>query len=58
MTSKFDIVKPKTVHVYELDEFEKLLKGLRVASCMLTECQPIGKITKVFIKIVKKLRKY
>ncbi|XP_026327347.1 ankyrin repeat and zinc finger domain-containing protein 1-like [Hyposmocoma kahamanoa] len=41
MTSKIDIVKPKTVKVYELDEFEKLLKGVKVAACMLTESQPV-----------------
>ncbi|XP_028166966.1 ankyrin repeat and zinc finger domain-containing protein 1-like, partial [Ostrinia furnacalis] len=38
MSPKTDIVvKPKIVRVYELDEFEKLLKGMKVAACMITE---------------------
>ncbi|XP_049873677.1 ankyrin repeat and zinc finger domain-containing protein 1-like [Pectinophora gossypiella] len=37
MSLKSDIVKPKTIKVYELDDFEKLLKGVKVATCMLTE---------------------
>lgn len=47
MTSKIDIVSPKTVKVFELDEFEKLLKGVKVAACMLTESQPVGEAEKV-----------
>lgn len=42
MSSKSEY-KPKTVKVYDLDEFEKLLKGVNVASCMLTETVQIGK---------------
>lgn len=51
MTSKIDIVRPKTVKVYELDEFEKLLKGVKVAACMLTESQPVGEALKVLNKL-------
>lgn len=47
MTSKIDIIRPKTVKVFELDEFEKLLKGVKVAACMLTESHPVGKAKKV-----------
>ncbi|CAK1580520.1 unnamed protein product [Parnassius mnemosyne] len=41
MSAKTDIVKPKTVRVYELDDFEKLLRGLKVAVCMLTESHQV-----------------
>ncbi|XP_072949443.1 tRNA endonuclease ANKZF1-like [Epargyreus clarus] len=40
MASK-DTVKPKIVRVFELDDFEKLLKGLKVAACMITESHQI-----------------
>ncbi|XP_045498624.1 ankyrin repeat and zinc finger domain-containing protein 1-like isoform X1 [Colias croceus] len=41
MTSKTDIVKPKTVRVFDLDDFEKLLRGIKVAACMITESHQI-----------------
>ncbi|XP_034831886.1 tRNA endonuclease ANKZF1-like [Maniola hyperantus] len=41
MTTKSEIVKTTTVRVYELDDFEKLLKGLRVAACMITESHQV-----------------
>ncbi|CAG9786895.1 unnamed protein product [Diatraea saccharalis] len=41
MTNKTDIIKPRTVRVYELDDFEKLLKGIKVAACMITESHQI-----------------
>lgn len=43
MTTKTDTVKPSTIRVYELDNYEKLLKGIKVAACMLTESHQIGK---------------
>ncbi|XP_060803423.1 tRNA endonuclease ANKZF1 [Amyelois transitella] len=41
MSFKPEIVKPKTVKLFELDNFEKLLKGLNVATCMLTESHQV-----------------
>ncbi|KAM3965241.1 tRNA endonuclease ANKZF1 [Aphomia sociella] len=41
MSLKTDVVKPKTVKIYELDNFEKLLKGLKIATCMLTESHQV-----------------
>ncbi|KAJ2949295.1 hypothetical protein O0L34_g6244 [Tuta absoluta] len=41
MASKTDIVRPKLVRVYELDHYEKLLRGIKVAACMLTESTSI-----------------
>lgn len=41
MSSKVE-VKPKTVRIYELDQFEKLLKGIKVAACMITESHQVG----------------
>ncbi|KAI5635787.1 hypothetical protein NE865_11485 [Phthorimaea operculella] len=41
MASKTDIVRPKVVRVYELDHYEKLLRGIKVAACMLTESTSI-----------------
>lgn len=35
-------LKPKCIKVYDSDEFEKLLKGIQVAACMLTETTQIG----------------
>lgn len=43
MSIKTDIVKPKTVRVFEADEFERLLQGLQVAACMITESHQVGK---------------
>lgn len=43
MSSKTDTVKPKTVRVFDLDDFEKLLRGIKVAACMITESHQIGK---------------
>ncbi|XP_064072784.1 tRNA endonuclease ANKZF1-like [Vanessa tameamea] len=42
MTTKTDnLVKPKTVRIFESDNFEKLLNGLQVAACMLTESHQV-----------------
>ncbi|XP_061716402.1 tRNA endonuclease ANKZF1-like [Cydia pomonella] len=41
MASKTESVSAKTVKIYDLDNFEKLLKGLKVASCMLTESHQV-----------------
>ncbi|KAL0838625.1 hypothetical protein ABMA28_016709 [Loxostege sticticalis] len=41
MGSKTDIIKPRTVQVYDLDDFEKLLKGIKVAACMITESHQV-----------------
>ncbi|CAH2980700.1 unnamed protein product [Chilo suppressalis] len=42
MTSKTaDIIKPRMVKVYELDDFEKLLNGVKVAACMITESHQV-----------------
>ncbi|XP_023935597.2 ankyrin repeat and zinc finger domain-containing protein 1 [Bicyclus anynana] len=41
MNIKSEVVKPNTVRVYDLDEYEKLLKGIRVAACMITESHQI-----------------
>ncbi|OWR48648.1 ankyrin repeat and zinc finger domain-containing protein 1 [Danaus plexippus plexippus] len=40
MSSKVE-VRPKTVRIYELDQFEKLLKGIKVAACMITESHQV-----------------
>lgn len=37
MALKPEAVKTKIVKVYEIDEFQKLLKGVHVAACMITE---------------------
>lgn len=49
MGSKTDIIKPRTVQVYDLDDFEKLLKGIKVAACMITESHQVGKFTSHFV---------
>ncbi|CAH0715347.1 unnamed protein product, partial [Brenthis ino] len=41
MTTKTEIIKPSTVKVYELDDYEKLLKGVKVAACMITESHQV-----------------
>ncbi|KAG6444573.1 hypothetical protein O3G_MSEX003453 [Manduca sexta] len=41
MATKSETVKTKTVRIYELDDFEKLLKGVKVAACMLTESHQV-----------------
>ncbi|XP_045483981.1 ankyrin repeat and zinc finger domain-containing protein 1 isoform X1 [Pieris rapae] len=41
MSSKTDSIKPKTVRVFDLDDYEKLLKGIKVAACMITESHQI-----------------
>lgn len=43
MALKTETVKSKTIKVYELDDYEKLIKGVKVASCMLTESHQVGK---------------
>lgn len=48
MTTKTEIIKPSTVKVYELDDYEKLLKGVKVAACMITESHQVGKFFKLF----------
>ncbi|XP_013145331.1 PREDICTED: ankyrin repeat and zinc finger domain-containing protein 1-like [Papilio polytes] len=37
MANKTELVKPHIVRVYELDAFERLLRGIRVPACMITE---------------------
>lgn len=44
MSTKTDNIKPKTTKVYELDEFEKLLNGLKIAACMISESHNVGKL--------------
>ncbi|XP_068633180.1 tRNA endonuclease ANKZF1-like [Battus philenor] len=41
MSYKIETVKPTTVRVYELDAFERLLKGIKVAACMITESHQV-----------------
>ncbi|KAL4716733.1 hypothetical protein ACJJTC_004852 [Scirpophaga incertulas] len=36
-----DIVKPSTVKIFDLDNFQKLLNGIKVATCMITESHNI-----------------
>ncbi|XP_013170279.1 PREDICTED: ankyrin repeat and zinc finger domain-containing protein 1-like [Papilio xuthus] len=37
MANKTEVAKPHLVRVYELDAFERLLRGIRVPACMITE---------------------
>ncbi|XP_059052048.1 tRNA endonuclease ANKZF1-like [Achroia grisella] len=41
MALKTDVVKPKIIKTFESDDFERLLKGLRIATCMLTESHQV-----------------
>ncbi|XP_039752854.1 ankyrin repeat and zinc finger domain-containing protein 1-like [Pararge aegeria] len=41
MSPKTDVVKTNMVRVYDLNEYEKLLRGIRVAACMITESHQI-----------------
>ncbi|KAI8437051.1 hypothetical protein MSG28_010423 [Choristoneura fumiferana] len=41
MAAKTEYVVTKTVKIYELDNFEQLLKGVKVAACMLTESHQV-----------------
>ncbi|XP_041979612.1 ankyrin repeat and zinc finger domain-containing protein 1-like [Aricia agestis] len=41
MTSKTEIIRPKSLKVFDLDGYEKLIKGIQVASCMITESHQI-----------------
>ncbi|XP_045448016.1 ankyrin repeat and zinc finger domain-containing protein 1-like [Melitaea cinxia] len=41
MSIKTNVVKPKSVRVFEADEFERLLQGLQVAACMITESHQV-----------------
>lgn len=43
MSTKTDNTKPKTVKAYDLDEFEKLINGLKIAACMISESHNVGK---------------
>lgn len=42
MASKVEVVKPKPVRIYEMDDFERLLRGIKVAACMITESHQVG----------------
>ncbi|VVD01433.1 unnamed protein product [Leptidea sinapis] len=41
MSSKIDITKPKTVKLFDLNDYEKLINGIKVAACMITESHQI-----------------
>lgn len=48
MANKTELVKPHIVRVYELDAFERLLRGIRVPACMITESHVVGKLHSIW----------
>lgn len=46
MTSKTEY-KPRNVKIFDLDEFEKLLKDVKVPACMITEAPVVGKLNTI-----------